>query len=72
MKKFLALALALAMTLSLAACGGKTDDSASDEEASGTNEPAETPEKPADDKHAHVCLVTAFSHPLNHLLGQPE
>ena len=48
MKKFLALALALAMTLSLAACGGKTDDSASDEEASGTNEPAETPEKPAE------------------------
>ena len=32
MKKFLALALALAMTLSLAACGGKTDDSASDED----------------------------------------
>lgn len=58
MKKFLALALALAMTLSLAACGGKTDDSASDEEASGTNEPAETPEKPAEP------ILSAFPTPI--------
>ena len=48
MKKFLALAMALVMTLSLAACGGKTETAPSTTEKPATSEPAATPEKPAD------------------------
>nr|WP_325304936.1 hypothetical protein [uncultured Dysosmobacter sp.] len=43
MKKFLALALALAMVLSLAACGGKSQDAAPERDSSNTEEPAQTP-----------------------------
>ncbi len=45
MKKFLALALALVMTLSLAACGGQAGTAA---DPSGSDAPAAAPEKPAD------------------------
>ena len=46
MKKFLALALALAMVLSLAACGGKSQDAAPEEDATNAEEPAKTPDEP--------------------------
>ena len=45
MKKYLSLLLALCLTLSLAACGGKTDTSADAADGSQTqdNAPTETP-----------------------------
>ena len=46
MKKFLALVLALAMVLSLAACGGKSQDAAPEGDSSNTEEPAQTPDEP--------------------------
>ena len=47
MKKYLSLLLALCLTLSLAACGGKTDTSADAADGSQTqdNAPTETPRR---------------------------
>jgi len=48
MKKLFALAMALVMTLSLAACGGKTEPTPDTTDKPAVDEPAATPEKPAD------------------------
>lgn len=59
MKKFLALAMTLVMTLSLAACGGKTEPAPSTTDKPATSEPAATPEKPADPIVISLCNAYA-------------
>lgn len=60
MKKFFALALALAMTLSLAACGGKTDETPKNDASSAQTE------QPATDKAADPITIS-ISHSYTEL-----